>query len=54
MAVAAGAVDGLLGSVWLGTELRRRDATADVTYIFKITKYISYIWTRDDTMLSPS
>ena len=27
-----------------GTELRRRDAPADVTYIFKISKYISYIY----------
>ena len=43
-AVAATVVDVLLGSVWLGTELRRQDATADGTYIFKISKYISYIY----------
>ena len=52
-AVATTIVDVLLGSVWLGTELRRQDAAADGTYIFKISKYISYIWTGDDTMWSP-
>ena len=43
-AVTTAAVDVLLGSVWLGTELRRRDAAADVTYIFKISKYNFYIY----------
>ena len=43
-AVAAAAMDALLGSALLETELRRRDAAADVTYIFKISKYISYIY----------
>ena len=36
-----------------GTKLHYRDAAADATKIFKISKYISYIWTRDDTMWSP-
>ena len=44
MAVAAAAVDVLLDSMWLGRELRRRDAAADVTYIFKISKYNFYIY----------
>ena len=43
-AVTAAAVDALLGSVWRGTELHRRDAAADVTYIFKISKYISIMY----------
>ena len=43
-AVTAAAVDALLGSAWRGTELHRQHAAADVTYIFKINKYISIMY----------